>query len=165
MAVFILACQNQQANQQTVKNQNSKLPSPTIDSNKLVASKKAEEAVNKKPSQLLQSFKTIPAEIDGCSGLFKMDDCKKSCDYVFAADLKGKAFIQINNKIIVLTRQHENVTEKSFHEVYTGKNYKLEIKATEVERLGDELSKYEGVIKLTSNGTSEEYTIVGEIGC
>jgi hypothetical protein len=113
----------------------------------------------------LQTFQTIPAEVNGCSGLFKLASCETNCNYVFATNLQGKAFVKIDDKVIALVRQNKRAKAGSFHEVYKANDYKVEIEVNEVRQLGEELTRYEGLIKIIRNGVLQEHSVVGEIGC
>lgn len=118
------------------------------------------------PSDIvLQTLDSIPPEISGCSGLFKVTDCSADCGYVFASNLQGKAFIQIGKRLISLTRTSRSVTEEKMKERYEGEGYTISIEAYPTEKTGDELWVYNGELKVVRGNKKVSERIRGEIGC
>lgn len=122
----------------------------------------------------LNSFKTLPGEIDGCSCIFsetQKDYTQK--DYIFVSDFDSTAFISVNNKMITLklksriykpgTVENEDYTCK-----YEGGEYKatIEIKADKTKKASDESWWNKGSLTI-ENKAGEKITreFVGESGC
>jgi hypothetical protein len=120
----------------------------------------------KKQQIHLETFKKLPPQIDGCSGLFYLESVAlKKGDYVFVSDLQSKAFIMIGNELTLLTIKNKNNSEGVINEIYTSGNYQIELLLKMEKILGDELWLYEGELKVSDGTSTIIKKIIGEIGC
>ena len=117
----------------------------------------------RKPS--LETFKTLPSAIDGCSGLFHMRGDSSHNVYVFVMDLQGRAFIKRAGEMIELARIKQSNLEGVINEVYKADDIEVNISLKELKQAGDELWNYEGVLLVQLNGSVEKLHIEGEVGC
>lgn len=112
----------------------------------------------------LQTFETIPNEIDGCACLFylsKKDEANKK--YLFANDFASVAFVSINGKIKKFNlKQHK---EGSDMYLYHSDNFDLKIEISKRANGGDETSSVEGVLTLSSGTKVIKKNFVGSCGC
>ena len=129
---------------------------------------------NDKKEFTLNSFKTLPKEIDGCSCIFsKTEKEYEQNEYVFASNFDSIAFISINNKILKLkltskiykpnTVENEDYTCK-----YEAEKYKvtIEIEADKTKKDSDESWWNKGSISIENkNGEKITQKFIGESGC
>lgn len=122
----------------------------------------------------LNSFKTIPQEIDGCSCIFsKTEKEYEQNNYIFVSNFDSIAFVSINNKILKLkltnriyksnTAENENYICK-----YETEEYKItiEIEADKTKKHTDESWWNKGSITIDNKSDkiiTQEF--IGESGC
>jgi hypothetical protein len=122
----------------------------------------------------LNSFTTLPEEIEGCSCIFsKNEEEYKQDKFVFVSNFDSIAFVSINNKITKLkltsrvykpnTAENEDYTCK-----YDAKEFKvtIEIKADTTKKDGYESWWNKGLIIIEHNsGKKITQEFVGQSGC
>lgn len=116
----------------------------------------------------IDTFSTLPPEIDGCSCYFSNDSTEfKSGEYIYMNNYDQISFLKING---VLTK----FSQTNFKEIdslrvkakYKSDNYQMTIDIKEVIQSGDETWLKIGTIKLTDKkGKTITKTFYGECGC
>lgn len=122
---------------------------------------------------LLNTFKNIPKEIDGCSCLFSETDQKfKKREYLFAAGFDSTAYIVINEKLskfklITSGREPNTFGDHDHVDIYQNDQFKLTVDIKYKRSSGDEVWQNEGIIILESKDGELKTTtkFVGECGC
>ncbi|MBF6640228.1 hypothetical protein IVB69_01920 [Flavobacterium sp. J49] len=122
----------------------------------------------------LNSFKTLPKEIDGCSCIFsKNEKDYEQSKFVFASNFDSIAFVSINNKVIKLklssrVYKPNTVENEDYICKYNTEEYKItiEIKADKTKKHADESWWNKGLISIENkNGKKVTQEFVGESGC
>lgn len=113
----------------------------------------------------LESFPGIPREIDGCSGLFVSAQCELNCAYLMVTDLQGKAFVQIDGRLVKCDLIKRNNNGKRIHETFKAGAMIITLEAEQYKQLGDELWEYRGTIQTGKEGKESIIAIKGEVGC
>ena len=149
--LLVLSCSSNDSNS---NNRNSQ-PKPTS-----VAAPPIKDSIDFS----LQTFETIPNEIDGCACFFylsKKDEVSKK--YLFANDFASVAFVSINGKIKKFNlKQHK---EGSDVYLYHSDNFDLKIEISKRASGGEETSSVEGVLTLSSGTKVIKKNFVGSCGC
>lgn len=129
---------------------------------------------NDKIEFTLNSFKTLPKEIDGCSCIFsKTEKEYGQNDYVFASNFDSIAFISVNNKILKLKLtsriyKPNTVENQDYTCKYETEEYKvtIEIEADKTKRYADESWWNKGLITIENKkGQKITQKFIGESGC
>ena len=115
----------------------------------------------------LDLFRKIPAQIDGCNGLYTYDSISlKKKTYIVAIDLEDLAFISVGSKIISLKRiSHKELSNKVFEYIYKGSGYKITLKTKVVKEIGEEVSLDAGTVEIYDGKSKIILKIHGEVGC
>ena len=113
----------------------------------------------------LESFPGIPREIDGCSGLFVSAQCELNCAYLMVTDLQGKAFVQIDGRLVKCDLIKRNNNGKRILETFKAGALIITLEAEQYKQLGDELWEYRGTIQTGKEGKESIIAIKGEVGC
>lgn len=140
----------------------------SLNSNKLVNSylKEQQESVLKKDTIdfNLNTFTTIPNEIDGCGCYFYLSkEDEKNGNYLFVNDFANIAFVSINSKLEKFElKEHK---EASSVYIYSNGNYDLKVEITKKENEGNESSIIIGLIILSKGKSLIEKEFIGSCGC
>lgn len=128
----------------------------------------SDKTMEQRVNLTIDTFTTVPPEIDGCSCYFSKDSLEfKKGDYVYVNDFAQTSFLRING---VLTK----FTQTEFKEVNKTKTlakaksdkYEMTIEVFDGRQNGDETSLKTGTIKVTDkNGKTITMTFYGECGC
>ena len=111
--------------------------------------------LNESEGIVLQTFSQIPIAVKACSGLFISDTATEfSNNYIIATNLKGTAFIKLNNRLLEmkLIRQ-TNIDSTTIYELYSNEEIEVDLKMKHMNRLEEE-NKYNGVLIIRRNGKS-----------
>lgn len=119
------------------------------------------------PPIKLDFFKSIPNEIDGCSGLYTYDTTSlKDQQYIFVTNLQDLAFIRINGKTISLKEMsREQLSPTSWRKVYDSDEYSVILVTKESKRVVDYVYLYTGILEITNDSGYIKIQVHGECGC
>ena len=68
---------------------------------------------------LIQGFTQVPSIINNCSALFVKDTTNGTAEYYFVTNLKGTAFIKLNNRLMELRLiKQTNIDKYTVNELY-----------------------------------------------
>src|SRR3989337_2328782 len=97
---------------------------------------------------LIQGFKQIPSIINNCSALFVQDTSKNAVqEYVFVTNLKGMAFIKLNNRLMELKLiKQTNVDKYTVNELYVNEEVEVDLKIKQLEEDNNSEWNYNGVL-------------------
>ncbi len=119
------------------------------------------------PSILINTFSSIPPDIDGCSCLFSnsREDFKNRI-YIYADNYQDDSFININGAQTKFKRfETKQISETHTVKKFSNNNFELIIEMKQVGQL-DETWQQEGTLKLIKkSGESITRNIYGECGC
>lgn len=132
----------------------------SIDSNAANSSSAATDEI------LIQSFNQLPSIIGNCRALF-VQDSNTVDQYVFATDLKGTAFIKLNDRFMELKLVRQtNVDKYTVNELYVNDEVEVDLK---IKQLGDDNApdtwNYSGVLVVRRAGKRAATDISGKLGC
>ena len=115
---------------------------------------------------LIQSFSQIPSIINNCSGLFVLDTVNATKEYVFVTNLKGVAFVRLNNRLMELKLiKQTNVDKFTVNELYVNDEVEVELKIKQLEEDKDAEWNYNGVLIIKRGVKREAVAIAGKLGC
>jgi len=115
---------------------------------------------------LIQSFSQIPSIINNCSGLFVLDTVNAMQEYVFVTNLKGVAFVRLNNRLMELKLiKQTNVDKFTVNELYVNDEVEVELKIKQLEEDKDAEWTYNGVLVIKRGAKREAVAIAGKLGC
>ena len=116
---------------------------------------------------LIQSFSQVPSIINNCSGLFVLDTTVSARhEYVFVTNLKGVAFIRLNNRLMELKLiKQTNVEKFTVNELYVNDEVEVELKIKQLEEDKDVEWNYNGVLIIKRDAKREAVAIAGKLGC
>ena len=116
---------------------------------------------------VVQSFAQIPSIINGCSGLFVTDTInEKAREYYFVSNLKGVAFMKLNNRLMELKLvKQTNVDKYTINELYVNDEVEVDLKIKQLGEGTDANWDYNGVLIVTRGLDREAITIFGKLGC
>ena len=116
---------------------------------------------------LIQSFSQVPSVINNCSGLFVLDTTVSAThEYVFVTNLKGVAFIRLNNRLMELKLiKQTNVDKFTVNELYVNDEVEVELKIKQLEEDKDVEWNYNGVLIIKRDAKREAVAIAGKLGC
>jgi hypothetical protein len=131
-----------------------------IDSNAASTSSAATDEI------VIESFNQLPSIISNCRALF-VRDSNAAEHYVFATDLKGTAFIKLNDRFMELKLVRQtNVDKYTVNELYANDEVEVDLK---IKQLTDDTSpdswNYSGVLVVRRNGKRAVTDISGKLGC
>jgi len=131
------------------------------------ATVKINEEANTAESPLsIETFSTLPGDIKSCnavyaSGMAALD----SSNYILASNLKGKAYIKVNDRLVAL-KLDERMDEGSItKEIYKGSGYMVHVISHKVKKVSDDAWLYAGDILIFKDNDHESEPIVGTVGC
>jgi hypothetical protein len=115
----------------------------------------------------VQGFTQIPSIINGCSGLFVTDTTNEEMRaYYFVSNLKGVAFIKLNNRLMELKLvKQTNVDKYTVNELYVNDEVEVDLKIKQLGEGTDANWDYNGVLIVTRGLDREAITIFGKLGC
>lgn len=115
---------------------------------------------------LVQTFSQVPSIINNCSGLFVLDTTINAVnEYVFVTNLKGVAFIRLNNRLMELKLiKQTNVDKFTVNELYINDEVEVELKIKQLESEDAEWN-YSGVLIIKRGVKREAVAIAGKLGC
>jgi hypothetical protein len=115
----------------------------------------------------LEYFKSIPAEIDGCSGIYTYDSISlKKERYIFITNGNGLGMIHVNGKIISLKMvSTKELSKTSWKQVFKGEGYTLTLTTKETKRLDEEDIFESGTLEIVKGSDKVIIKIHGESGC
>jgi hypothetical protein len=112
----------------------------------------------------LDTFTTIPKEIDGCSCYFYLSETDKNANkYIFVNDFAKIAFVTVNGKLEKFEIKEHKKNSKIY--LYSNKSFDLKVEITKEEPGGEEASNMEGSITITKQGAKLIKNFVGSCGC
>ena len=115
---------------------------------------------------LIQSFTQLPSIVKQCSALFVHDTSETAVpEYYFVSNLKGVAFIKINNRLMELKLvKQTNIDKYTVNELYLNEEVEVDLK---IRQLNAENAtwNYQGVIVVERDGRKESINISGKLGC
>lgn len=153
LAVFLSACSGQSDTGKTNTLN-------TIDSNTANTSAATTDEI------FIQSFNQLPSLINNCSALF-VKDSNVANQYVFATDLKGTAFIKINDRLMELKLvKQTNIDKYTVNELYVNDEVEVDLK---IKQLKEEDAGYNwnyiGVLVVRKGSQRSAVNISGKLGC
>jgi hypothetical protein len=117
-------------------------------------------------SIVLETFKSLPKEIDGCSETCSyMDIPLKDQKYVWITNLQGLGMIKVNGQVVRLHRVSRADSGKNHKEVYKGSGYVIVAKMKEIRETGDEESYMTGTLEISYGDKVATFVIHGSAGC
>jgi len=116
---------------------------------------------------LIQSFTQVPSIINNCSALFVTDSNSATPEYVFVTDLKGTAFIKLNNRLMELRLiKQTNVDKYTVNELYVNDEVEIDLKIKQLkEQAATGEWNYNGVLVVRRGGKRAVTSISGKLGC
>ena len=116
---------------------------------------------------IVQSFSQVPSIINNCSALFVLDSAvNPRHDYVFVSDLKGVAFIKLNNRLMELKLvKQTNVDKYTVNELYVNDEVEVDLKIKQHEEEKQAEWNYNGVLIIKRADKREAIAIAGKLGC
>ena len=115
---------------------------------------------------IVQSFSQVPSIINNCSALFVLDTAVNTThQYVFVSNLKGIAFIKLNNRLMELKLiKQTNVDKYTVNELYGNDEVEVDLKIKQLEGNNAEWN-YNGVLIIRRGAKREAVAIAGKLGC
>lgn len=116
----------------------------------------------------IDTFSSIPSEIDGCSCCFSNNEKEyENKVYIYVCDLAAISFMKVNG---IMTRfiQYDFKKKKDNTTIakYKSDQYQIEVYVKRIKPTGEEVSLMIGTIKLTDKfGKTIERIFYGECGC
>ena len=116
---------------------------------------------------VVQGFTQIPSIINGCSGLFVTDTTHEEMrEYYFVSNLKGVAFIKLNNRLMELKLvKQTNVDKYTVNELYMNDEIEVDLKIKQLPEGTDANWNYNGVLIVSRGSDREVINISGKLGC
>jgi hypothetical protein len=116
---------------------------------------------------VVQGFTQIPSIINGCSGLFVTDTTNEEMrEYYFVSNLKGVAFIKLNNRLMELKLvKQTNVDKYTVNELYMNDEIEVDLKIKQLPEGTDANWDYNGVLIVRRGTEREVINISGKLGC
>lgn len=147
LTILLLACGQKKSNQKNLQNKKSS---------------------NIDKSISVDTFSTIPPEIDGCSCYFSNNETEfKNNEYIYANDFAEIAFLKINGIMTkFIQTKFDNLSNGVTIAKYKSDKYEMTIEVKDNGQAGKESSIKTGTIKLTDkNQKSTERQFYGVCGC
>ena len=116
---------------------------------------------------IVQGFSQVPSIINNCSALFVLDTAASTVhEYVFVSNLKGVAFIKLNNRLMELKLiKQTNVDKYTINELYVNDEVEIELKIKQLKEDGNAEWNYNGVLIIKRGDKREAIEIAGKLGC
>jgi hypothetical protein len=119
-------------------------------------------------SMIMDTFLTIPDEIEGCSCYFSNDPSDfEARKYIYVNDFAQTAFVSINGEMIKFTQvELQQIDKDNTTARYKSTNYEMTIQVKDGGKISYETSIKTGLIKLTNKaGISITKKFYGACGC
>jgi hypothetical protein len=115
---------------------------------------------------LIQSFSQLPSIINNCSALF-VQDSNATRQFIFVTDLKGIAFIKLNDRFMELKLvKQTNIDKYTVNELYVNDEVEVDLKIKQLsENNLTEGWNYSGVLVVRRGGKRAVTDISGKLGC
>ena len=154
LAIFFIACTAKNGGEE--KNSLSSIDSNTANN---PASPTTDEI-------LIQSFTQLPSIVKQCSALFVHDTSETAVpEYYFVSNLKGVAFIKLNNRLMELKLvKQTNIDKYTVNELYLNEEVEVDLKIRQVDA-ENATWNYHGVLVVERDGKKESINISGKLGC
>jgi hypothetical protein len=153
LAGFFASCARNKGNSNTLG---------TLDSN----------AANKPPSGLsddiiVDTFTKTPGNIEGCRGIFVRNEDSLAIEpYVFVSNLKGLAFIRINERSMEVRLVRQTNTDRiSINELYANEEVEIGLRIKQNQDHGAEVWDYKGVLIVRKKAFRKVVQVSGKVGC
>lgn len=116
---------------------------------------------------VLEFFKKIPSQIDGCSGTYTYDSLSlQTSKYVFVTNLQEAAFIKVAGKQIALQRTGTKILSgKIYKTTFKGSGYTVVLTTRTLRQTGEEAWIEGGTLELSHGTVRRTIKIHGESGC
>jgi len=115
---------------------------------------------------LIQGFTQMPSIINNCSALFVIDTSENAKEYFFVSNLKGVAFIKLNNRLMELKLiKQTNVDKYTINELYVNDEIEVDLKIKQLKEAADTQWNYSGVLVVRRGSEREAINISGKLGC
>lgn len=116
---------------------------------------------------LIQSFTQIPSVTNNCNAVFVKDtSLAGSKEYYFVTDLKGTAFLKINNRLMELKLvKQTNIGKYTVNELYINDEVEVDLKINQFKEPANSSWNYKGVIIIRRGNKNEAISISGKLGC
>ena len=115
---------------------------------------------------LIQTFTQIPSVINDCNALFVTDTINAVKDYVFVTNLKGTAFIKLNNRVMELKLiKQTNVDKYTVNELYANDEVEVDLKIKQFKEDATAKWNYKGVLIVKRGSERQAISISGVLGC
>lgn len=116
---------------------------------------------------VLQSFMKTPRVIEGCRGIFvRSEDSLAMEPYVFVSNLKGIAFIKINERLMEVRLVRQTNTDRStVNELYTNEELEIELRIKQNQVYGEDTWDYKGVLIIRNKAKRQAVQVQGKLGC
>jgi hypothetical protein len=116
---------------------------------------------------LIQGFTQMPSIINNCSALFVKDTMGNGPkEYYFVSDLKGTAFIKLNNRLMELKLlKQTNVDKYTVNELYANEEVEVDLKIKQIKEETNTGWNYSGVLIIRRGTEREAINIAGKLGC
>lgn len=114
---------------------------------------------------IIQPFTQLPSIINNCSALFATDTGNAGNEYVFVANLKGLAFIKLNNRLMELRLvKQTNIDKYTVNELYVNDEIEVDLKIKQLKQENTGWN-YNGVLIVRRGSKREVVSISGKLGC
>ena len=115
---------------------------------------------------LIQGFTQVPSIINNCSALFVEDTTNGTAEYYFVTNLKGTAFIKLNNRLMELRLiKQTNIDKYTVNELYANDEIEVDLKIRQFKEDTMAQWNYNGVLVIRRGSEREAITISGKLGC
>ena len=116
---------------------------------------------------LIQGFTQMPSIITNCSALFVIDTASENAkEYFFVSNLKGVAFIKLNNRLMELKLiKQTNVDKYTINELYVNDEIEVDLKIKQLKEAADTQWNYSGVLVVRRGSEREAINISGKLEC
>lgn len=116
---------------------------------------------------LIQGFTQLPSIINNCSALFVNDSTRQvGQEYYFVSNLKGVAFIKLNNRLMELKLvKQTNIDKYTVNELYVNDEVEVDLKIKQLKEDANATWNYNGVLIVRRGQKREAISITGKLGC
>lgn len=116
---------------------------------------------------LIQGFTQIPSVTNNCNALFVIDTIETGVkQYFFVTDLKGTAFIKLNNRLMELKLvKQTNINKYTVNELYVNEEVEVDLKINQLKEPTNSNWNYKGVLVVRRGNKREAISISGKLGC
>jgi hypothetical protein len=117
---------------------------------------------------VIESFSTLPSEINGCSCYFSNDSVElKSGKYIFVNDFAQTSYLKINGTMTKFTQtEFEDIDFENTVAKYNNNSFELIVQVKKGQQIGYETISLTGTIKITDKkGNTISKGFYGFCGC